>query len=66
MYKLKNSQSVCKRFKVTSSGNLLKRKAGKSHLLQKKNNKRKRKLRKVGVVNCHDKSNFINVLPYLN
>nr|WGH12868.1 ribosomal protein L35 [Echinothamnion sp.] len=66
MYKLKTNQSISKRFKVTSNYKLLRRKACKSHLLQKKSSKRKLKLRKVSVVHFHDKGNFVNNLPYLN
>nr|YP_010619100.1 Ribosomal protein L35 [Pterosiphonia complanata]WAX03113.1 Ribosomal protein L35 [Pterosiphonia complanata] len=66
MYKLKTNQSICKRFKVTSRFKFLKKKSCKSHLLQKKSSKRKRKLRKVSIVHFHDKGNFINNLPYFN
>nr|YP_010850447.1 ribosomal protein L35 [Lophurella caespitosa]WGH13263.1 ribosomal protein L35 [Lophurella caespitosa] len=66
MYKLKTNQSISKRFKVTSRGKILKHKACKSHLLQKKSSKRKSKLRKVSIVNFRDKGNFINNLPYFN
>lgn len=65
MYKLKTNRSINKRFKVTSTNKLLKRKASKSHLLQKKNSKRKRRLRKVSIINYSDYSNLINSLPYL-
>nr|ARW69339.1 ribosomal protein L35 [Polysiphonia sp.] len=66
MYKLKTKKSLDKRFRVTSSGKLLKRKSYKSHLLQKKSSRRKRRLCKVSVVKLSDISNFINGLPYLN
>nr|YP_009394356.1 ribosomal protein L35 [Leptosiphonia brodiei]ARW62918.1 ribosomal protein L35 [Leptosiphonia brodiei] len=65
MYKLKTNKSVNKRFKQTSGSKLLKRSCGKSHLLQKKSSNKKRKLRKLNLVNCSDQSNFINSLPYL-
>nr|YP_009394566.1 ribosomal protein L35 [Vertebrata thuyoides]ARW63128.1 ribosomal protein L35 [Vertebrata thuyoides] len=65
MYKLKTNRSINKRFKMTSTCKILKRSSSKSHLLQKKSSNRKRKLRKVNVVNLCDKYNFINSLPYI-
>nr|YP_009541746.1 ribosomal protein L35 [Synarthrophyton chejuense]AYR05755.1 ribosomal protein L35 [Synarthrophyton chejuense] len=49
-YKLKSSSSISKRFKFTSTGKLLRHKACRSHLLQKKSSKRKQQLRKVVLV----------------
>ena len=46
-YKLKSLRSIVKRFKITSTGKLLRHKACRSHLLQKKSSKRKQKLRRV-------------------
>jgi large subunit ribosomal protein L35 len=46
MPKTKTSSSVKKRFKVTGSGKLLRRRAMKSHNLTKKSSKRKRGFRK--------------------
>nr|YP_009396825.1 ribosomal protein L35 [Ophidocladus simpliciusculus]ARW66011.1 ribosomal protein L35 [Ophidocladus simpliciusculus] len=66
MYKLKTTRSIKKRFKVTSNGKLLKRKACKSHLLQKKTSKRKRRLRTVVFINNRDICNLIHALPYLH
>jgi len=40
--KAKTRKSVAKRFKVTGTGKLLRRKQGKRHILQKKSSKRKR------------------------
>nr|YP_009295660.1 ribosomal protein L35 [Mastocarpus papillatus]AOL58144.1 ribosomal protein L35 [Mastocarpus papillatus] len=65
MNKLKTSKSINKRFKMTSSGKLLKHKASRSHLLQKKTSKRKRQLRKVALVDTKDILNFKQKLPYL-
>nr|QCI04881.1 ribosomal protein L35 [Bornetia secundiflora] len=66
MYKLKTVKAVKKRFKVTSKGKLLKSRPYRSHLLQKKNSKRKQQLRKVLLVSSRDISNFILALPYIN
>nr|YP_009502137.1 ribosomal protein L35 [Porolithon onkodes]ASB29738.1 ribosomal protein L35 [Porolithon onkodes] len=53
-YKLKSSRAILKRFKVTSSSKYLRRKANRSHLLQKKISVRKQKLRKVAQVKSVD------------
>ena len=45
MPKLKTNKSVAKRFKVTASGKVKRRRAFKSHILTKKPAKRKRRLR---------------------
>ena len=54
--KAKTRKSVAKRFKVTGSGKILRRKQGKRHLLQCKNRKRKRNLGKVTLVADADKT----------
>lgn len=41
----KTKKSVAKRFKVTGSGKLLRRKQGKSHFMRRKSVKRRRALR---------------------
>jgi large subunit ribosomal protein L35 len=46
MPKTKTSSSVKKRFKVTGTGKLLRRRAMKSHLLERKSPKRKRRFSK--------------------
>jgi large subunit ribosomal protein L35 len=46
----KTRKAVSKRFKMTATGKLLRRKKGKRHLLQNKNRKRKRNLGKVALV----------------
>ena len=46
MPKIKTSSSAKKRFKVTAGGKLLRRRAMKSHNLEKKSSKRKRGFRK--------------------
>ena len=53
-YKVKTSKSAAKRFKKTGTGKLVRMKANKSHILNKKTTKRKRNLRKDVVV---DKTN---------
>ena len=60
MHIVKSSKSIGKRFKITAKGKIVRKKASRSHLLQKKTSKRKRKLRQKSLVNFCDISNFIN------
>ena len=46
MPKMKTRSAAAKRFKKTGSGKLMRMKANKSHILNKKTRKRKRNLRK--------------------
>lgn len=46
MPKMKTKRAAAKRFKTTGTGKLMKMKANKSHILNKKSTKRKRTLRK--------------------
>ncbi|MBT7971122.1 MAG: 50S ribosomal protein L35 [Verrucomicrobia bacterium] len=55
--KSKTRSSVAKRFKVTGTGKILRRKQGKRHILQKKNRKRKRNLGKATLVSDADITN---------
>ena len=50
MPKQKTSRAAKKRFKVTGAGKILRRRAMKSHLLEKKSAKRKRKFRQQDAV----------------
>jgi large subunit ribosomal protein L35 len=54
MPKTKTSSSVKKRFKVTGTGKLLRRRAMKSHNLEKKSPKRKRSFRRDAPVHGAD------------
>ena len=62
--KAKTRKAVAKRFKVTGTGKVLRRKQGKRHLLQNKNRKRKRSLTKVGLVSDADIKNVKENLPF--
>lgn len=64
MPKMKTHRGAAKRFKVTGSGKIKKAKAFKSHILEKKSSKRKRNLRKAGLVAAADAKRFKNLLPY--
>ncbi|MBN9351679.1 MAG: 50S ribosomal protein L35 [Chitinophagaceae bacterium] len=62
MPKVKTNSGAKKRFKVTGSGEIVYQKSFKRHILTKKSTKRKRNLRKKGVV---DKTNRPSVLHML-
>lgn len=62
--KAKTRKSVAKRFKVTGTGKLLRRKQGKRHILQKKSSKRKRSLGKATLVSDADVARVKENLPF--
>ncbi|XP_073156472.1 large ribosomal subunit protein bL35c [Henckelia pumila] len=64
-YKMKTHKASAKRFRVSGSGKIMRRRAGKQHLLAKKNTKRKLRLSKMVQVNRSDYNNVIGALPYL-
>ncbi|KAJ6731684.1 50S RIBOSOMAL PROTEIN L35 [Salix purpurea] len=64
-YKRKTHKASAKRFRVTGTGKIVRRRAGKQHLLAKKNTKRKLRLSKMHPVNRSDYDNVIGALPYL-
>ncbi|CAH1426653.1 unnamed protein product [Lactuca virosa] len=64
-YKMKTHKASAKRFRVTGTGKIVRRRAGKQHLLRKKNAKRRTRLSKVLQVDRCDYNNVIGALPYL-
>ncbi|XP_050212397.1 50S ribosomal protein L35, chloroplastic [Mercurialis annua] len=64
-YKMKTHKASAKRFRVTGKGKIVRRRAGKQHLLAKKNTKRKLRLSKMIGVDRSDYDNVIKALPYL-
>ncbi|MCC5933146.1 MAG: 50S ribosomal protein L35 [Candidatus Cyclonatronum sp.] len=65
MPKLKTNSGAKKRFKLTGTGKLKRKKAFKSHILTKKSPKRKRNLRQSTLVHKSDMSNIMRLLPNL-
>lgn len=63
MPKVKTKSGAKKRFKITGTGKIKRKKAYKSHILTKKETKQKRNLRKATVV---DKSDVPRVKKMLN
>jgi len=64
MTKLKTRKSAAKRFRMTGSGKLLRRRAGKNHLLQHKPTDRKNSLSKITIVDESDADNVRAMMPY--
>ncbi len=64
MPKMKTHKSSAKRFKVSSSGIIVRSKAYKSHILTKKTAKRKRNLRKATMVSSAEVKKVKVLLPY--
>jgi len=64
MPKLKTHRGAHKRFKKTASGKFKRKKAYKSHILEKKNSKRKRKLGEITYISKADQKRIEKLLPY--
>ena len=62
--KLKTHRGAAKRFKMTSTGKLMRRHSGMRHLLGTKKPRRMRKLGKATEVNPADAPNVRRALPY--
>jgi large subunit ribosomal protein L35 len=65
MPKMKTHRGAAKRFKVTKTGKIKRAKAYKSHILTKKTSKRKRHLRKPGILSKADQKRIKQVIPYM-
>lgn len=62
MPKMKSNSSAKKRFKKTASGSLKRQKGFRSHILTKKNRKRKRRLRQDVMLHSADESRIKRML----
>ena len=65
MPKLKTKSGAKKRFKVTGTGKVKRKKAFKSHILTKKSTKQKRRLTHKTTVKKVDMGNVAGMLPYM-
>ncbi len=65
MPKMKTHRGAAKRFKKTGSGKIVRSKSNKQHILTKKSPKRKRHLRKSGLVASVDEKRVKQMLPNL-
>ncbi len=64
MPKMKTHRGAAKRLKKTGTGKLKRMRAYKSHILTKKTQKRKRRLRKPDLVSKADAKRLHKLLPY--
>lgn len=64
MPKMKTHRGAAKRIKVTGTGKWRRHKAMTSHILTKKSPKRKRNLRKAGLISKSDMKRVKQLLPY--
>jgi large subunit ribosomal protein L35 len=62
--KIKTHRGAAKRFKVTATGKIMRRRSGKRHLLGTKPAKRMRRLGKAIAVSPADASKVRRMLPY--
>jgi len=65
MPKIKTNRGAAKRFKKTGTGKIVRNKAFSSHILTKKTTKRKRNLRKSGLVDSTNVKNITKLIPYI-
>ena len=64
MPKMKTNRGAAKRFKVTGTGKVDYSKSNASHILTKKSSKRKRRLRKSGLIDKSNKDMVKRLIPY--
>ncbi len=62
MPKMKTHRGAAKRFKVTGTGRILRRKAFRAHLLEKKPSKRTRRLKKMSELTGGDRKHAERLL----
>lgn len=62
--KMKTKRSAAKRFRLTGTGKLVRRKAFKGHILTKKSSKRKRRLSETADVDASDLKRTVLQIPY--
>ncbi len=65
MPKVKTRSAAAKRFKKTGTGKLMRMKANKSHILNKKTRKRKRNLRKQTEIDASNVKQMKRCMPYM-
>jgi large subunit ribosomal protein L35 len=61
---IKTKKAVAKRFKITARGNVLRSRAGRRHLNQTKNAKRRRRLGKGAVLGPTDAHRILDNMPF--
>lgn len=64
MPKMKTRKAASKRYSFTGTGKVKYKKQGMRHILTKKSTKRKRNLRKAGILSDAEKATVRKLLPY--
>lgn len=64
MPKVKTHRGAAKRFRLTAGGKIKRAKSNKNHILNKKDRKRKRNLRKGGYVDVTQEKTVKQMIPY--
>lgn len=64
MPKMKTRKAASKRYSFTGTGKVKYKKQGMRHILTKKSTKRKRNLRKTGILSDAEKKTVRKLLPY--
>ena len=64
MPKIKTHKGSAKRFGITKNGKIKRGKAFRSHILNKKTTKRKRKLRRCGYLSSANVATIRSMIPY--
>ncbi len=64
MPKIKTHRGAAKRFKLTGTGKVKRSKAFSSHILTSKTQKRKRNLRKSGLIDKSNLKSVLKLIPY--
>ena len=65
MPKMKTKRAAKKRVKMTASGKLKRRSGWKRHMMEAKEPKRRKRLRKAGLISAADTPRFKVLVPYL-
>ena len=63
-YKMKTNRATAKRFSLTASGKIKRKKAGMRHFMRRKGVKAKRNLRNRGYITKADEKLIKSLLPY--
>jgi len=61
---MKTNRGAAKRFKITGKGKIAYSKSHANHILTKKTTKRKRNLRKSGIIDKADEAGIKRLIPY--
>ncbi len=64
MPKIKTKRGAAKRFKVSKTGKVMRRRGFKSHILSTKSRKRKRRLRQAESVSSYEAKTMRRLIPY--